>query len=50
MGYRVIHGQIVSSAGHEFDAYTLYPSATPASQYTAIKNYIAYQFPEKVDW
>lgn len=48
--YKIVQGRIVASNGFNFSAYTIHPSATPATAYVAVKNFIAYKFPEKVDW
>lgn len=33
-----------------FDAYEVFPFSTNANAYMAIKNKVAYRFPEKTDW
>jgi len=50
MDYKVVQGNIVSNNNMSFDAYEVFPSETPALAFTAVKNFLAYNFPEKADY
>ena len=50
LDYKVVQGSIDSTNGFSFDAYQVYPAEKPANAFLAVKNFIAYKFPEKVDY